>query len=175
MSGGSLHALMFFRAVIGCAFLLAFVGKVRDLSSFRAAISAFELVPDRWIRRVAALVLLAEAAVVVLMLRGGPVLDWGFWLAALLLGIFTGIIALTLKRRIQMACNCFGPHTMVLSRIDLLRNTGFLACSLLGAGLSSMDIVAAHPSGWEWVVITVIAVMLVGLWVELGELANLFR
>lgn len=171
----STYILIFLRAVVGFAFLLALVSKLRNMSSFRAALSAMRLVPERWVGTVALLALIGEGAVIVLIVPGSPALQWGLWLAALLLGIFTGVIAVTLKRQMQVACNCFGAHSTVLSKVDLVRNVGFLVCALLGAWLSRAEISDAHPPGWEWIAIAAVAAMLVGLWVELNEITRLFR
>jgi uncharacterized membrane protein YphA (DoxX/SURF4 family) len=79
------YLLTFCRLVIGLTFALSFVGKVRDVGQFAATIGRFELLPRRWHKTAAWLFLGGEAAVILLLIAGGPLLALAFGLATLLL------------------------------------------------------------------------------------------
>jgi uncharacterized membrane protein YphA (DoxX/SURF4 family) len=145
------YLLTFCRLVIGLVFAISFVGKVRDVGQFAATIGRFELLPRRWNKTAALLFLGGEAAVVVLLIAGGPLLPLAFALAGLLLLLFTLALLSALRRGIETSCNCFGASEKPLTYYDVGRNAGFIACSLLGWWLVPQ--VAGSPppkTGWYW-------------------------
>src|SRR5579859_7712595 len=66
--------LIFCRVVLGLVFVLALVGKWRDLQGFRQSIMSFRLIPDRLSGVVAFLCLVGECAVLLGMIVGNSLL-----------------------------------------------------------------------------------------------------
>jgi uncharacterized membrane protein YphA (DoxX/SURF4 family) len=168
------YLLSFCRLVIGLAFILSFVGKVRDIDRFAETIGRFELLPRRWTKTAALLFLGGEAAVVVLIIAGGPLLFLAFGLAILLLFVFTLALLSALRRGIETSCNCFGASEKPLTYYDIWRNVGFISCSVLGWWLAAQVPVTTQPSNWaELALLSFGAALFVIVWTQLGELATL--
>jgi len=166
---------IFCRGVLILVFLFSFAGKVRHMAIFEQTITNFALLPGQQSRPVALLFLLAEALVVVLLVVAGPLLLPGYLLAAALLLLFCVALLSVLIRHISTTCSCFGPTTTPVSPIDIVRNTGFIACALGGcltlAGpvrLGTLDLAA-------WALSGLCALVFVGIWTQLGEIVRLFR
>ena len=145
------YLLTFYRLVIGLAFALSFVGKVRDVGQFAATIGRFELLPQRWTKTAALLFLGGEAAVVILIIAGGRLLPLAFGLATLLLLLFTLALLSALRRGIETSCNCFGDGDKPLTYYDVGRNAGFIGCGLLGWWLAAQ--VPSAPAAQNWLVL----------------------
>ena len=142
------YLLTFCRLVIGLVFVISFVGKVRDVGQFAATIGRFDLLPRRWTQTAALLFLGGEAAVVILLIAGGPLLPLAFALATLLLLLFSLALLSVLRRGIETSCNCFGASEKPLTYYDVGRNAGFIACSLLGWWLAPQ--LAGSPAAQNW-------------------------
>jgi hypothetical protein len=96
-----------------------------------------------WITLVVALALpVYELVLAVLLL----VVDasWPSWLAFLTFAVFTAVLVRRIVRNDRRPCNCFGAASKQhdLSIGSLLRNTWFLALSLIATGTATM----AEPS-----------------------------
>jgi putative oxidoreductase len=116
------------RLVLAGVFLAAAAPKVADPQAFSAAIANYRVFPDAFLNVIATVVPALElvGALAVLTgwrLRGGAVL-----LGGLLLG-FTGLLAASLARGLDLDCGCFGraDQTAPVSPLHLLRNVGLLA------------------------------------------------
>lgn len=116
------------RLVLAAVFLAAAAPKLADPLGFAAALANYRIFPDALLNVIATVVPALElvGALAVLTgwrLRGGAVL-----LAALLLG-FTGLLAASLARGLDLDCGCFGraQQTAPVSPLHLLRNVGLLA------------------------------------------------
>jgi peroxiredoxin len=142
------YLLTFCRLVIGLVFAISFVGKARDIGQFAKTIGRFELLPRRWNKTAAWIFLGGEAAVVVLLIVGGPLLPLAFALAGLLLLLFTLALLSALRRNIETSCNCFGASEKLLTYYDVGRNAVFMACSVLGWWLVPQ--VAGSPAAQNW-------------------------
>lgn len=172
----SAYVLAFCRMVIGIVFVWSLVGKVREVRAFEATITRFQVLPERWSRLVAGLVLGGELAVVGAMVAGGIFLIWGFLLAAFLLVVFCVALAVVLKRQIRTSCHCFGETGRSVSAHDIVRNLGFILCALGGSGvLVRPPINLVTPAWLEWALTAVIAGIFVAIWVQMAEIAALFR
>jgi hypothetical protein len=128
----SICPLIFCEVVVGSTFAISLFSKIRNFSQYVNTIRAFRLVPEELIQRIAVLVLLLEFLTLFLLA------NWkllAFWLASILLIIFTIVIAIALRRKIRTSCNCFGVNSHFISPIDLVRNIGFLVCSIVGIWL----------------------------------------
>jgi len=120
--------------------------------------------------------LCSEFAVVLLVTIGGPLLLSGFARATLLLLIFCGALASVLARRLQTACNCFGSSEKNVSSADIWRNLGFILCASVGCGaLTWTRDASISPGGIEWLLASLGALVFVLIWIQLGEIVQLFR
>lgn len=171
-----LYLLAFCRVVVGLVFALSSVSKALNLAQFRQAISSFNLLPS-WLSSIAAVLFLcSEFAVVILVILGGPLLAIGFSLAILLLLLFCIALVSVLVRRIRTSCNCFGPGAKQVSRSDVWRNIGFMLCALGGwGGLVWTKDTLGNLGLLEWVLTGLGAGAFVVIWIQLGEIAQLFH
>ena len=175
-----LYLLAFCRITIGLVFAASFLGKARNFASYERTIIGFNIVP-RQLARVAAILLLGgELAVLVLISMGDFLLAIGFSLAVALLLIFTGALISVLVRRICTSCNCFGESDKLITPFDILRNVGFILCALVGLWAYSALAGNQHNVHLsltlpEWGLAAVGAAVFVVIWINLGELAHLFR
>ena len=115
--------IVFMRAAIGTTFLTSALFKVVAPRAFADSLPALG-VPRRFARAFAVAVILMEATVAVCMLLGGPVLPVGIGLAAVLLLLFSAVLARALARGVGASCHCFGSGSTPVSRTDLVRNGG---------------------------------------------------
>ncbi|MFI1869955.1 MauE/DoxX family redox-associated membrane protein [Streptomyces jumonjinensis] len=123
-------------------FATAAVGKVRGASTFAAFVDTVKdlrLVPERWARGCARLLVAGETAAALLLLtaplapRAGTA---GFILAAALLAVFTTAVALTVARRTGVRCRCFGASASPLGARHAVRNGVLTVVALTGAVLA---------------------------------------
>ncbi|MEZ5557487.1 MAG: MauE/DoxX family redox-associated membrane protein [Pseudomonadales bacterium] len=129
---------------LAAVFALGAWHKVRGYPRFVASLEAYRLFPQALTRLVAPVVVFTECAAAGLSLTGwGP----GSLLGFVLLGLYTGAIALNLARgRSDIDCGC-GEAATPLSGWLLGRNGVLMGLALLG----SSGYAAADPAGW-WVV-----------------------
>ena len=142
-----------FGATLRVAFALLFgaaaFSKWRDFHAFRAAVSGYALLPERFVGSAAAGLVAGEVAVAVALVVG-PVVGLGgpapSFLAAALLTVYTLAIAINLARgRRSIDCGCGGPGVeRPLSGGLLARNTGMIALLLLAAAPMA-------SRAWLWV------------------------
>lgn len=176
LSAISPYLLAFCRVVIGIVFAVSSISKALNIAQFKQTIRTFRLLPG-WLCNIAALLFLcSEFAVVVLTILGGSLLIFGFVLAVSLLLLFCFALVTVLVRRIRTSCNCFGPSTKQVSRLDIWRTIGFIFCALVGyatlvwtkSNQGNVDLV-------EWVLIGLGAVVFVVIWTQLREITQLFH
>lgn len=158
--------------LVGAVFAVAVVGKVRGAAAFRSlveSLAGLAVVPRGLALPVAVLLVLAEAAVVVLL--AVPATGrLGLLAAALLLAALTAGVALELRRGTGGSCRCFGVSTRPLARLHLLRNGGLALVAALGAAAPPAE---RHPAG---VALAACAgALLAVLVVRLDDLADLLR
>ena len=131
------YILAFCRLVIGLGFLIAFVGKVRNIQSFQQTITHFRLVPTKLSTATAFLILAGELGIIVCMMLGSAFLLPGFLFALILLLTFSSALAIVIVRKQRVSCNCFGVSSQPASPIDLWRNTGLGLCAAGGCGIQN--------------------------------------
>jgi hypothetical protein len=124
-------------------FAVSAAGKVRSAErqrAFAASLRPLGFVPDRFLRPAALAVTAAEVAVVVgltcVPFGAGPPAAGAFWLAAGVLTVLTGGVALALGRGAAASCACFGTAERPLSRRHLVRNLALLAIAVGGLALA---------------------------------------
>lgn len=137
------------RVLIGVVFLVSAASKLRNRSAFdafAAGLRATRLVSGRTARWIGSLTVAAEAGVVLLLAVPLTTLG-GYLLAAALLVVFIGGIALTMRRGVVATCPCFGASTTRLGGRHLARNAVLLAVAVAGlaAGLA-----AGGSGSGEW-------------------------
>jgi len=175
----SAYMLAFCRMVMGIMFAWSFVGKVREGRAFEQTITRFEVLPERWSRLVAGLVLGGELAVVIAMIIGGPFLAWGFLMGAGMLIVFCCALASVLARGLQTSCGCFGSTDKAVSSMDIVRNLGFVVCAVGGYSTSTItqnSLTVSDTLEWGLVGLAgLLAMMFVAVWTQVGEINHLFR
>jgi hypothetical protein len=169
------YLLTFCRLVIGLTFILSFVAKARDIGQFAETIGRFELLPRHWTKATAGLFLGGEAAVVILLIAGGPLLPLAFALAGLLLLLFTLALLSALQRGIKTSCHCFGAGDKPLTYYDLGRNAGFILLAAAGLGIAGATGTLPALAFIEHLFIFIIAAVFVLLWTNLSEIAALLQ
>lgn len=169
------YLLTFCRIVIGLVFAYAFLAKIRDVRRFAETISNFEILPKKWSKVAALLLLGGEGIVLVLILLGGWPLSLAFALAGLMLLLFTIVFISALQRNIQTSCNCFGVSEKPLTYYDVWRNIGFLLLATAGLGLRGAIGELSSLAFIELLFILLIAAVLVMAWINLGEIVDVFR
>lgn len=141
------------RCLVGVVFLVSAVTKLRSRAAFAefvASLRATGLVPARWARRVAVVVVLTEAAipallaVPVLIAVPAPLAAAGFALATGVLGVFTVGLALAVSRGVRTPCRCFGASVAPLGLPQIVRNA--LLTVTAAAGL--VAVLADGSAGW---------------------------
>lgn len=168
------HAVLLARGILGLTFLASATGKLRDLTAFTAAVEDFDLIPRRWARAAAFAVVTAELALVATMGVGGPLLMPGFAVAAVVLVLFTGVLASTLRRRRVVSCNCFGAATAKVSGYDIVRNAGLIAVAVAGA-LSAQSAEEKGISASEVLVLVLMAAGFTLVALNLADVARTLR
>ena len=104
---------------------------------------------------------------------GTTLLRAGFLLALGLLVLFTAVLLSALARRLGTSCACFGSTTKPVSGWDVVRNGGLLLCA--GAGYWSTGAPSAALPLAEWGLVAVGAVIFVLIWIQLAEIAQVFK
>ncbi|HLZ61593.1 MAG TPA: MauE/DoxX family redox-associated membrane protein [Ktedonosporobacter sp.] len=171
-----MYLLAFCRVAIGLVFALSSFSKARELAKFQQAVEGFRLLSRQLSHLAALFFLCGEFAVLLLMVIGGPLLFSGFALAILLLLIFCVALASVLVRRVQTACNCFGSSEKPVTLVDIWRNVGLLLCA--GGGCEALIWARGAQErleGIAWLLIALAAGAFVMLWIQLGEIVQLFR
>jgi uncharacterized membrane protein YphA (DoxX/SURF4 family) len=169
--------ISFCRVSTGLVFALSAVGKLSSLDNFAQTISSFQLIPRQLSRFLAFALWICEFTVVSLMIIGGDYLLWGFLLATLLLIIFSAAIAITVRRGLQTSCNCFGKNDdKQLSVWNIVRNIGFIVCTFGGAIVYfTIDHRGNALELSHWVLLSFMAVVFVGILLNLSDLTQLLR
>lgn len=170
------YVLVFCRVTIGLVFLISFLTKARNLLAFQSTIISFNILPRQMSASVALFFLAAEFITALLMLVGGSFLPFSFALAIFLLLAFSLALTSVLVRNVQTSCNCFGPTEKAVSRYDLVRNTGFILCALIGLWtttwsgslLGDLNLVGLVLAG-------LCAAIYIGVCMNLREVVQLFR
>ena len=115
------------RLVLAGVFLAAAAPKIADPSAFAAALANYRVFPDVALHPIATVVPALELVAALAVLTGWR-LRGGLWLLGGLLVAFTGLLAATLARGLDLDCGCFGRDAAVdpVGPLHLLRNTGLL-------------------------------------------------
>ncbi|QBD74815.1 hypothetical protein EPA93_01915 [Ktedonosporobacter rubrisoli] len=167
--------LIFCRVAIGLVFVVSFGSKIVNVSAFRDTITSFRLLPAALSVIIAWLILGGELTVVICLAFGSWLLFPGFGLAFALLLLFSVAMTMVLLRGIHTSCNCFGASKNPVTLSDIWRNAGFIGCTLLGSAILLLRPVSAGSSTSEWLLSGVSAGIFVLIWLQLGQIIQLFR
>jgi hypothetical protein len=148
--------------------------KVQNVGQFSQTIADFQFLPRPWSTKLAYLFLMGEFATVVFLLMGKHLLSFAFGLALLLLISFTIALLSALRRKIQTKCNCFGNNENSLGFANIWRNMGLIIVSGIGLWAMAGDL-NMSLSILESLFITLSALVFVLVWVNLANIATLFR
>jgi Methylamine utilisation protein MauE len=151
--------------------------KLANPARFIAELSAYELMPDRWLAPLAWLVMLAEAGAGLLLLMPSTRAA-GAALAAALLVAVTGALMLTLARgRAPANCGCGGlggdlpvSGSLVTRNAVLLGFAGLAAAGELVRDWSMVDTTLAVTGGLSLFLLYAAANRLLANWPALGAL-----
>jgi uncharacterized membrane protein len=128
--------------------------------------------PKSFTKWAAVIVLINELLIVLFLFKWQVI---AFYLASIMLVIFSIAFASVLIRNIQTRCNCFGTSQHPISQIDLLRNFGFLLCSCGGGWLATKSEVNVTLAPLDLGITGLIAFIFVLFWAQLSEIYRLFQ
>lgn len=134
------YLLIACRTLLLGVFVAALAGKARRRSAYRdfaTWVGTLGLVPRRLTAVAAAIATAAEAAVVALLALPATV-PVGFALAVALLAVFTGGVALAIRRGRRAPCHCFGASKTPLGPAHVVRNAMLLVVGCVGLTLSTV-------------------------------------
>ncbi len=121
------------RALVLIAMVAAAVSKSRDLNGFAHDLSrSFVWLQGTGARVVAIAILIAEWAIITLIVAGGDAARIGMLMAFVLMSAFTAVVAWSVLFDRDLICSCFGSassHRM--NSYDLARNLVLMAASAL--------------------------------------------
>ncbi len=164
------------QAVVAATFAWSAVTKLAGraaFAEFRRWLVAAVRVPLRAAGPAAVVTVAAEGAAAVAMLLPAAV-PAGFALAALLLAVFTGAVAVMWRRRVAVPCRCFGAGRHPPGPVQLIRNTALLLVAVAGGVLSQTGTPSAPlDRGGALAVVAGVAVAL--LLIELDDIAAVVR
>lgn len=166
------YLLAFCKIVVGFLFTISFFSKLKSFSQYVDTVRNFQLLPKSFTRLAAVLILICELLIVLFLFKWQVI---AFWLASVLLVIFSAALASVLFRNIQIVCNCFGPSQHFVSQADLLRNFGFLLCSCGGGWLATKPEVTVPIAPLNLGIIGFMALTFVLIWEQLSEIHRLFQ
>jgi hypothetical protein len=162
------------RVVIGGTFAFSALSKLRAPAEFVQAVRGFRVVPERFARRLAAVISVLEAVVAGALLGPAATVRAGLTLASLLLIAFSAGVARVLRRRVTASCRCFGRSSAPASALHLWRN-GFLLVVALGGLSCAIAGVPPRPDDVAvTAVLTGVGVVIVGFVVALEDVRYLF-
>lgn len=132
---------------IGAVFLTSVVPKLRDWRRFRQTLRSYEILPRALSGPAAAIVVLGEMALV-LVLFSGRAITAGLVVGGALIACFAAATAINLWRGRDIDCGCFGAANEKISGRTLAR-LGILGIGLMAlAGLIASGAAAAVTPAW---------------------------
>ncbi len=168
--------IAFSRIVIGLIFAISAYGKIQDVSSFTDAITRFKFFPKQFSPALAYLFLSGEILVVLLMLIGGFFLLFGYLLSFLMYLAFSIVLSSVVIRKIDTSCNCFGPSEKPVTPFHVVRAAGLMLLSAVsGAVLYLNNTSLVQPELLGWVLMVLAGGIFTFIWIQLDEIAELFR
>lgn len=165
--------MVFAPFLIGLTFAVSALGKARDVAAFAETVAAFKVLPQRWSKAAARVLLGVEVAVVLLMFARRAGVVTALCLAAVLLVAYTSALAAVLLRGAAVGCDCFGTSSSKVSWADLVRNAVLLAAAV--AGTVALSAGRPMPTVADSILVALAAVFTVLVLVNLGDVAAVVR
>ncbi|GAA4956868.1 small-conductance mechanosensitive channel [Nonomuraea thailandensis] len=158
------------QVLIGAVFAVAAFTKLRSRADLRAFASGLVMVPERLRLAAAGAVAAGEAATAALMV----IPEIGLVLGGIMLGAFSLVIAVTVRRGERVSCRCFGPSATPLGRLHLVRNAllllvvavGGTALAFPGGPPDAAGLAVAIPAGLAGAVVFVAFDDIAGLFTD---------
>jgi hypothetical protein len=89
--------------------------------------------------------------------------------------LFSAALITVLHRKIQTPCNCFGTSSHPVSHLDLVRNVGFLTCSIAGICLTTRSDASLSVTSLDFGVTSIVALLFVFVGTQLSEIYRFFQ
>jgi len=169
------YLIVFLQSTIVSLFLYSAITKGRDLPAFEQAIANFQIMPNKFISFTARAFIGGEILIILLTSCGGNLTILGFMLAAMMLLVFSAALASVLFRKISTNCNCFGRSEKPVTKYDLWRNGGFMACAITGWALRKNHVGQVDLQVIEIILIGLSAVFFIMIWSNLGEIIRVLQ
>ena len=173
-----MYLLLGTRSLLGCVFLVSFVGKTWGRARYDGYLAATRrLMPRRVASRIPArtaapAILAAEAAVPVLLAVPASVLA-GLALSCVLMAVFAAATAAALRRGENAPCHCFGFSQRELTGGHVTRNALLAVLAVAGVIAATSD---ARPlAAADAAVVVALAVVFALLFAIADDLADVFR
>ncbi|QYN36988.1 hypothetical protein K1T35_06945 [Pseudonocardia sp. DSM 110487] len=164
------YLLLTVQFVVGGVFAVSAFGKVRARSAFVRSLADFG-VPERIRALVGATVMVAEIAVVVLVLAPVTAVP-GLVLGAVLFLGFAVVVGMTVRRGRRPRCRCFGVESAPLRGAHAVRNVVLAALAVIGALVgTTMNASPAFSTG-SFVVAGLVAAVVLAVVVGLDDLLD---
>lgn len=170
------YLLVFSQLAIVFIFTLSSVNKWRDFGEFVQAVENFQILPSSQAKPTAKIFVISELMILIMMILGGQFLLLGFFLALMLLVVFTTGLISILVRKIPTSCHCFVTTTELVTIYTVWRNMGFIVCVL--AGLCSLFIqptISSNLNMIEQWLLGMMAITFVVVCSYVGEIVGLIR
>ncbi|MFG1711057.1 MauE/DoxX family redox-associated membrane protein [Nonomuraea sp. M3C6] len=162
------------RYLLAVVFLIAVSGKLRSGKAFQAfttSISELDVLPRRWTRRVATIVVAGEAMMPILLLAHLRTALIGLILSGTMLSAFSVAITLSLRKGIKASCRCFGASSRRLGRAHLVRNLILIGVAAIGAVTAISQSLADTPG---YVLSAIMGAMIGLVFTMLDDVLDLF-
>lgn len=173
-----MYLLLGTRSLLGCVFLVSFVGKAWGRTRYDGYLAATRrLMPRRLTSRIpprvaAPGVLAAEGAVPLLLAVPATVLP-GLALSCVLMCVFAGATAAALRRGENAPCHCFGFSQRELTGGHVTRNVLLAGLALAGIVAATSD--ARPVAAADAAVVVALAAVFAVLFAIADDLADVFR
>lgn len=170
------YLLVFSQLATVFIFTLSSVNKWRDFDEFVQAVENFQILPSSQAKPTAQFFVIGELMILIMMILGGQFLLPGFFLALMLLVVFTTGLISILVRKIPTSCYCFVTTTELVTIYTVWRNMGFIICVL--AGLCSLFIqptILSNLNMIEQWLLGMMAITFVVVCGYVGEIVGLIR
>lgn len=176
MENLEVYVLFFCRFAVILLFAFSFITKIVDINNYASSIGRFNLIPSRFSKIAAVILIAQEFLIVVLLLLDIRFQVVGFGIASVILLIFTFAIGAALFRGLRISCNCFGASEKRISTYDILRNILFIICSVIGLTLLiSGKNMAETPTLVEAIIVSFWAIAFLQIATNLSNVASLFE
>jgi cytochrome c oxidase subunit IV len=138
--------LSFCRFTIAGLFAVSITAKICNPSDVKETLQNINFVPAKTFSILLVGLIVSECMVVASLLFGRNALLYGFYLATVLLLVFTVVLVWIVVRKIKTSCSCFGGNKRQVSWNDVYRNLLLVGMTVSGGIMAAnFDIDSAWP------------------------------